>query len=70
MHIPYADGKTLSGTPRHASLNAQCGIEQTRRDDMESIGNMLIDFAKGTLPWDGVHGKTKVELHEAIKKCK
>lgn len=37
---------------------------------MESIGNMLIDLAKGTLPWDRCHGKTKVELYEAIKKCK
>ena len=47
----YYENAGLIGTPRYASINTHLGISQSRRDDMESIGYVLMLFQSGSLPW-------------------
>lgn len=58
-HIPYNDHCELSGTARFSSLNVHFGVENTRRDDMESLVYVLLYFLRGSLPWQHIHDTTK-----------
>lgn len=70
QHIAYKTGKSLTGTARYVSLNAHEGGEQSRRDDLESLGYVWVYFLRGTLPWQGMRGATKEEKYQNIKRHK
>ncbi|KAM0674702.1 hypothetical protein GVAV_001891 [Gurleya vavrai] len=69
-HIKMVDNKVLTGTARYASVNTHKGYEQSRRDDLEGLGYVLIFLLKGDLPWMGIPAPTRKEKYAKIGESK
>ena len=69
-HIPYREGCPLVGTARYVSINAHLGIELSRRDDLESVGYVIVYLLKGSLPWQGLRADTEQKKLDAIADMK
>ena len=66
QHIKFVRNKKLTGTARYASINALGGCEQSRRDDLEAIGYVLLYFLISKLPWQGLKLKSGEDRYQKI----
>jgi len=57
VHLPFKDEVPFRGTHRYASVSSHFRVEQTRRDDMEALGYVLIYLAQGGLPWQNLRAE-------------
>jgi len=69
-HRQFRDKLNLTGTARYASLNAHKGLEQSRRDDLEASGYMMLYFLRGAMPWSGLAAATQKEKFARIAQVK
>ena len=66
VQYPYVKKKKLTGTARYASIHALEAYEQSRRDDLESVGYVLMYFLRGNLPWQGLKVRSKEDRYKKI----
>ena len=68
-HIKYTFSKKINGSLRYMSINSNSYYEQSRRDDLESLGYMLIYLIKKTLPWISIE-KLNISKMEKFRKVR
>ena len=69
-HFPFVKKNKLIGNARYSSINALNGGTQSRRDDLESLGYVLIYLILGRLPWQGYISHSKEDKYYKIKEIK
>lgn len=69
-HIDMNSDKKFCGTVRYASIAAHNNMEQSRKDDLESIGYILVYLYKAKLPWQNIKHKDKKERYKLVGDAK
>ena len=71
-HIKFKFVRNAIGSLRYMSINSNSCYEQSRRDDLESLGYMLIYLIKKTLPWISIENSNinKIEKYRKVRDLK
>ena len=72
VHIKNVGGKNFKSqySVNYGSINQLKKQANSRRDDVEAIGYILLYFLKGELPWQYVKGNSNDEIIEKMKEIK
>ena len=70
QHIPFCTGKNLLGTCRYVSINAHLGYELSRRDDLLTLGHIILNFYLGSLPWSKIKVSKDSARYRKLGKAK
>jgi serine/threonine protein kinase len=68
--LKFTKDHKFCGTGRYASIAAHRGYAQSRKDDLESIGYLLVYLFKSKLPWQNIKHKDKNERYSLVMKKK
>lgn len=64
-HIPMKTRNAMIGTECFTTVNLHQFLDPSRRDDLGSIGYVLLYFLRGKLPWQGInHCDKKKRKHD------
>jgi len=69
-HFQFVRNHKLVGNARYSSINALEGGTQSRRDDLESLGYLLLYLLLGRLPWQGHISHSKEDKYYKIREIK
>lgn len=64
-HVIQKSGNEIVGALSYMSISAHHRLEQSRRDDIEAVGHMLVGFM-GKLPWANVESLSQEEKSRKI----
>ena len=70
QHIPFIGRKNLIGTCRYVSVNSHKGFELSRRDDLITLGYVMINLIKGNLPWQNIRISKNSARYSKVGKFK
>lgn len=62
--------KAFIGTTRYASIASHKGYEQSRKDDLEALGYVLLYLLKGNLIWQNIIVMNDKEKPKLVGKLK
>ena len=69
-HILFSKKKKFRGTFNFSSINSMKLYEESRRDDLESIGYMIIYLITGKLPWSKVSNPSMIDRYKNVLNLK
>ena len=70
MQVEKRKYEGLVGTARYASIAAHQHLEQAPKDDLESLGYVLLFCLKGSLSWQNLNIHDKYEKFKKVYELK
>lgn len=71
-HVPMRELNNVIGNLTFASINNHNKREQSRRDDLESLGYVMIYLLVGNFKWSNlaINNSNRAKVNDLIKRCK